>query len=136
MLEDGLEADFPEVDAFVKAADYDKIPEIIFNLYNHKPNKVEEIVKARLLTTPKHLAYLKISDGCDNFCTYCKIPYIRGRYASIPMEELVEEATRLAEKGVKELILVAQDVTRYGIDIYHELKLVDLVQALSKIEGI
>ena len=136
MLEDGLEADFPEVDAFVKAQDYDKIPEIIFNLYNHKPNKVEEVVKARLLTTPKHIAYLKISDGCDNFCTYCKIPYIRGRYASIPMEKLVEEATLLAEKGVKELILVAQDVTRYGIDIYHELKLVELLQALSKINGI
>ena len=73
MSEEGLEADFPEVDAFVKGEDYDKIPDIIFNLYNHKPNPKEEIVKARLLTTPKHVAYLKISDGCDNFCTYCKI---------------------------------------------------------------
>lgn len=136
MSEDGLETDFPEVDAFVKAEDYDKIPEIIFNLYNHKPNKVEEIVKARLLTTPKHVAYLKISDGCDNFCTYCKIPYIRGRYKSTPIEKLVEEATLLAEKGVKELILVAQDVTRYGIDLYHDIRLVDLLQALSKINGI
>ena len=136
MSEEGLEADFPEVDAFVKGEDYDKIPDIIFNLYNHKPNPKEEIVKARLLTTPKHVAYLKISDGCDNFCTYCKIPYIRGRYTSTPIEKLVAEATALANKGVKELILVAQDVTRYGVDLYHDKKLVDLLQALSKVEGI
>ena len=136
MLEQNLEADFPEVDAFVKAEDYSKIPELIFELYNQKANQKQDIVKARLLTTPKHFAYLKVSDGCDNFCTYCKIPYIRGRYKSIPMEDLVKEATALASKGVKELILVAQDVTRYGVDLYHDYKLVELIQKLSKIEGI
>lgn len=136
MLEDGLEKDFPEVDAFVKAEDYKKIPDIIFDLYKKKPNKEETIATARLLTTPKHYAYIKVSDGCDNFCTYCRIPYIRGRYTSRPIEDIVDECTKLASKGVKELILVAQDVTRYGYDLYHEYKLVDLLRALSKIAGV
>ncbi len=136
MLEDDLTNDFPEVDAFVKSEDYHKIPEIIFDLYNKPKNNYEKIATSRLLTTPKHYAYLKIADGCDNFCTYCKIPYIRGRYKSRPIEEILEEATALASKGVKELIIVAQDVTRYGSDMYKEPKLVELLQKLSKIEGV
>ncbi len=136
MSDDNLKADFPEVDAFVKSEQYGDIANIIFDLYKQTPNKEEVIATSRLLTTPKHYAYLKISDGCDNFCTYCKIPYIRGRYTSKPIEELVAEATALASKGVKELILVAQDVTKYGKDIYQEIKLVELIKELSKIEKI
>lgn len=136
MLESDLENDFPEVDAFVRPEKYSEISNIIFDLYKQKPNPCESLVNSRLLTTPKHYAYLKIADGCDNFCTYCKIPYIRGRYKSRPIEDLVAEATSLAAKGVKELLIVAQDVTRYGIDLYNEIKLVELLKELSKIEGI
>ena len=78
-----------------------------------------------------YYAFLKISDGCNNCCTYCTIPQIRGRYKSEPMEELIKEATQLSEKGVKELILIAQDVTRYGQDLYGEPRLVDLIKGLS-----
>lgn len=90
----------------------------------------------RLLTTPPHWAYLKISEGCSNRCAYCAIPYIRGNMRSRPMETIVEEARGLAESGVRELILVAQDTTRYGEDLYHESKLPDLLDRLCAIEGI
>ena len=90
----------------------------------------------RLLSTMSHYAYLRIADGCDNRCTYCAIPYIRGHFRSRPMESLVSEAEGLAEKGVRELILIAQDTTRYGLDLYKKLMLPELLNKLCEIEGI
>ena len=89
----------------------------------------------RILTTPKHYAYLKIAEGCDNHCAFCIIPTLRGKYRSRPMEKLIEEAKELAVSGVKELIVVAQDTSRYGIDLYGERKLAELLRALCKIDG-
>lgn len=129
-----LEESLPEVDKFVNIKDNDKIVEIIANLYGTQGSY--NCVDDRILTTSSHYSYLKISEGCNNFCTYCLIPYIRGRFKSEPIEKLVEEAKRLAQKGVKELIIVAQDVTKYGIDLYGKKMLVPLLQELSKIEEI
>lgn len=89
----------------------------------------------RILTTPKHYAYLKIAEGCDNHCAFCIIPTLRGKYRSRPMDKLIEEAKKLAVSGVKELIVVAQDTSRYGIDLYGERKLAELLRALCKIDG-
>lgn len=127
-----------EVDAFVVPKDYDLLPQIIAKLYQPKlkPKLINKIHTSRILTTPKHYAYLKIADGCDNYCTYCKIPYIRGRYTSVPIQQLVDEAQKLVNNGVKELIIVAQDVTRYGEDLYKENKLVELLQKLSLIKNL
>ncbi len=90
----------------------------------------------RYLTTPSHYAYLKISEGCDRRCSYCAIPFIRGAHKSLPIEDLVQEAKGLADSGVKELIIIAQDTTYYGLDLYHRRALADLLQKLSEIEGI
>lgn len=90
----------------------------------------------RMLSTPRHYAYLKISEGCDRHCSYCAIPLIRGRHVSVPMEKLVEEAQILAEKGVKELILIAQDLTYYGIDLYGERRLAELIRRIAQVNGI
>lgn len=132
-----------EVDAVVGAFEYDDICQIVQNtlqgnrqLYCCQENIHKITHGKRVLTTNNHTAYLKIGDGCNNFCTYCLIPYIRGRFRSIPMEALIEEAKQLVHNGVKELILVAQDTTRYGVDLYGESKLVQLIQALSNIEGL
>ena len=127
----------PSVDLLVNINDYDKIVELVYSLYNvNEFNVCQSISPARILSTPTHYAYVKIADGCDNFCTYCTIPKIRGRFRSRKIEDIVEECQALAKGGVKELIIVAQDVTRYGIDIYNEYKLVDLLQELVKIDGI
>ncbi len=126
---------FPTVDAFVRLKDNEKICEIIEKLYDvelSKPIKNYE----RILTNNPSYAYLKIADGCNNACSYCTIPRIRGRYISYPMGELVDEAKNLAQRGVKELILVAQDTTRYGEDLYGENCLIKLCEKLSKIDGI
>ncbi len=122
------------VDAFVDIKDYDKIVDIVLNLYDVKSKY--EYTNGRLLTNQPHFAYLKIADGCDNGCAYCTIPRIRGRYKSIPFEDVIKEAKMLAGMGVKELIIVAQDTTRYGMDLYGEYRLVELIQAISKIKGI
>jgi ribosomal protein S12 methylthiotransferase len=90
----------------------------------------------RYLTSPSHYAYLKISEGCDRRCSYCAIPFIRGAHKSVPIENLVEEARRLADKGVKELIVIAQDTTYYGLDLYRRRALAELLQRLSEVEGI
>lgn len=95
-----------------------------------------DLITERSLTTPKHYAYLKISEGCNRFCSYCAIPLITGRHISRPMEELVEEATKLREKGVRELQIIAQDLSSYGLDLYKESKLAELIQRLSEIDGI
>lgn len=134
---DGLE----EADAVVGTNEYDNICQIVSEtlsgerrLYNG--SNVCLTFGNRVLTTPKHFAYLKIGDGCNNFCSYCLIPYIRGRLRSVPMEKVVEQARQLGAQGVKELILVAQDTTKYGYDLYGEPKLVELLQQLSVIDGI
>ena len=129
-----LAESLPEVDSFINIKDNDKIVELIANTYNLKLS--EKDFNGRVLTTPNHYSYLKISDGCNNFCSYCLIPYIRGRFKSTPMEELIKEAKLLAETGVQELILVAQDTTKYGVDLYGEKRLVELIQEISKIEKI
>jgi ribosomal protein S12 methylthiotransferase len=96
----------------------------------------KELVGERLTTTPKHYAYLKISEGCDRSCSFCAIPLMRGGHVSVPMENLVAEAEKLAKSGVKELILIAQDLTYYGLDLYKERKLAELLQVLSEVNGI
>lgn len=132
---DDIKKEFPEVDAFVRVKDDDQILKVIFDLYSieHKDRFKNQ---GRLLTTPLNYAYLKIADGCNNGCAYCTIPRIRGRYKSVPMEDIVKEAKTLALRGVKELIVVAQDVTRYGEDLYGKIILVPLLEKLSKIKEI
>ena len=135
--------ELPEVDAVVGTGDYDKIAEVIRAAVNgekpvisgHINRSVPERLP-RILSTPPYTAYLKIADGCDNNCTYCAIPLIRGRYRSRRMEDIVEEAETLAESGVKELILIAQDTSRYGTDIYGESCLDRLLERLVEIQGI
>ena len=129
-----LAESLPEVDRFVNIKDNDNIVNIIASLYGLETNYL--CLNDRILTNEPHYSYLKIAEGCNNFCTYCLIPYIRGRFKSEPIEKLVEEAKNLANKGVQELILVAQDVTKYGIDIYGKKSLVSLIRELSKIDDI
>ena len=138
---DELYRDLYEADAIVGTYEYDKICDIVAETLNGKRNLYRGCNEgvtfgARILTTAPHVAYLKIADGCDNYCTYCLIPYIRGRYRSVTIESAVAQARELADGGVRELILVAQDVTRYGKDLYGEPKLVELIQQLSQIKGV
>ncbi len=143
--------DFVEVDGFLGCKDYDSIGDVVDELFacderinavgrKEKPENAAKtevaVPKDRILTTPFHYAYLKIAEGCDNKCTYCTIPSIRGKYISEPMEKLIQEAKNLADNDMKEIILVAQDVTSYGVDLYGEYKLVTLIKELSKIDGI
>ena len=140
---DEVKAELPEVDAIVGAGDFDKIAEVIDDaiagrevcLFGHQNCDIPENLP-RILTTPAHSAYLKIADGCDNNCTYCAIPMIRGHFRSRPMENIIAEAEELAGCGVRELIVIAQDTTRYGIDLYGEYSLDKLLQKLCEIEGI
>lgn len=127
---DDLEKEIPEVDAFFGTRD---LPKLLKTL---KADYKQELVGERLLTTPSHYAYFKIAEGCDRPCSFCAIPLMRGKHVSTPIEELVEGAKKLAAKGVKELILIAQDLTFYGLDLYKERKLATLINELSKIEGI
>lgn len=138
-----IKTELPEVDAVVGAGDFDKIAEVIEEalegkdicLFGHQNCDMPENLP-RILTTPKHSAYLKIADGCDNNCTYCAIPMIRGHFRSRPMENIIAEAESLAENGVRELIVIAQDTTRYGIDLYGEYSLARLLERISEIDGI
>ncbi len=125
-LADGI----PEVDAWFGTRD---LPRLLKTL---KADYKKELVGERLLTTPSHYAYLKIAEGCDRPCAFCAIPLMRGKHVSTPMEELVEQARGLAAQGVRELILIAQDLTFYGLDLYKERKLAELVRRLSDVEGI
>ena len=127
---DELPGLIPEVDAWFGAREFDPV----IRELGAEPDPVRR--NERYLTTPSHYAYLKISEGCDRRCSYCAIPFIRGAHKSVPMEDLVAEATGLAEKGVKELIIIAQDTTYYGLDLYHRRALAELLQKLSEIEGI
>ena len=145
----------PEVDLFIKLEDYDKIWDMIEDLVkrdiatktkNKTSKKISEIKPLpmfsyeqyinRTITTGKNYAYLKIGEGCSNKCTYCAIPYIRGPFVSRKMEDIINEAKMLAKKGIKEIIVIAQDTTKYGIDIYGEPKLAKLLQEISKIKEI
>lgn len=132
-----------EVDAVIGTTAYDALPEILEQVFQGKKElKTEELnrlvrTKAkRQLTTGGHYAHLKIAEGCDKHCTYCIIPRIRGSYRSVPMEQLLEEAKELAEQGVKELILVAQETTLYGMDLYGEKRLPKLLKELCQIRGL
>lgn len=132
-----LNSSLPEVDSFLRVADNKNIIKTIYNLYGVPYSETTINCNFnRVLTTPNHYAYLKISEGCNNFCSYCTIPFIRGRFVSTPMEQLIYEAQELAKLGVKELILVGQDVTKYGVDLYGKQSITTLIKNLSKIEGI
>lgn len=125
-----LAAEIPEVDAWFGTRD---LPRLLKTL---KADYKKELVGERLLTTPAHYAYLKISEGCDRPCSFCAIPLMRGKHVSTPIEELVEQAAYLAGKGVKELIVIAQDTTYYGLDLYGKRRLADLLKALAEVDGI
>ena len=127
---DELAAEIPEVDGFFGAFDTESVLAAMDIVEDSALNE------QRFLTTPKHYAYLKISEGCDRTCSYCAIPMIRGRHISVPMENLVKEAEFLAEKGVKELIVIAQDTTYYGLDLYGRRMLGELLQKLCNVDGI
>ena len=125
-----LPALIPEVDAWFGARDFDPV----IRELGAEPSADKTV--ERYLTTPSHYAYLKISEGCDRRCSYCAIPFIRGQHKSVPMEDLVEEAKRLAAKGVRELMIIAQDTTYYGLDLYRRRALAELLQKLSEVDGI
>lgn len=140
---DEILKELPEVDAVVGTGDYDKIAEVAEKAFaGEKPvlaghiDRTPEENLPRVLTTPPYTAYLKIADGCDNRCTYCAIPIIRGHFRSRKIEDIVAEARELAENGVKELILIAQDTTRYGKDLYGEYSLSKLLEELAHIDGL
>ena len=152
---DELVKALPEVDLFIKIDEYgemwQKIQDLVENNKVEKSTtktvtKVSEIEQLpmpkfdefydRVITTGKNYAYLKIGEGCSNMCTYCAIPYIRGKFISRKMEEILDEAKMLASKGIKEVIIIAQDTTKYGVDIYGTTKLAELLQKISEIDGI
>lgn len=135
--------ELPEIDAIVGTTAFDKICDVVDDvLADKKHNELESINKVcrpdvnRIITTGGYYSYLKIAEGCDKHCTYCSIPMIRGAYRSVPMDELVKEAEYLADNGVKELIIVAQEITVYGKDLYGEKKLPELLHRLCKVPGI
>ncbi len=135
--------ELPEIDAIVGTTAFDKICDVVDDvLADKKHNELESINKMcrpdvkRIITTGGYYSYLKIAEGCDKHCTYCSIPMIRGAYRSVPMDELVKEAEYLADNGVKELIIVAQEITVYGKDLYGKKKLPELLHRLCKIPGI
>ena len=125
-----LEKEIPDVDQYFGTSELPALLKVLGADYKH------ELIGERLTTTPKNYAYLKISEGCDRPCSFCAIPLMRGTHVSTPIEALVTEAEKLAAKGVKELILIAQDITYYGLDLYKKRALADLLRALVKVEGI
>ena len=130
-----LEKSIPEVDLFLSIDEYDTMWEKIADLLNIKKSVNTLDYMNRIVSTGDTTAYLKIAEGCSNRCTYCAIPYIRGPYISRKMEDVLEEAEKLAKSGIKEIIVIAQDTTKYGIDLYGESKLAELLEKLCKIEG-
>ena len=134
-----LEKALPEVDLFIKYSEYNNIWEQIESVIG-KINEDEEDKKLdfmdRVISTGENFAYLRIAEGCDNRCTFCAIPYIRGKYISRKFEDVIEEAKMLAKNGIKELIVIAQDTTKYGVDIYGKPRLAELLNELCKIDGI
>lgn len=151
--QDEIEEAIPEVDAIIGTSGYEEIVSVIRDILEEKENLMEEekrlhthcpdvnylpasLPDKRVITTGSYTAYLKIAEGCDKRCSYCIIPYIRGHFRSFPMEDLLAEANHLAKAGVKELILIAQETTVYGTDLYGEKKLPELLHKLCEIEGI
>jgi ribosomal protein S12 methylthiotransferase len=130
---DDLKKTLPEVDLFIRIKDYPHFKELLSNFLNEKVKSFKE--ENRRLITPKHLAYLRISDGCNNRCSYCAIPLIRGNYKSRLEDDIYDEAISLVNKGVKELVLISQDTTRYGTDLGNT-NIVQLLKRLEKIEGL
>jgi ribosomal protein S12 methylthiotransferase len=139
---DSIHSELPEIDGLLGVGSFGKIAECaeavlsgsFYSSFENSSAPVDEI--PRVLTTGPSWAYLRIAEGCDNFCSFCAIPYIRGRYRSRKMENIIEEAEDLADHGVKELIVIAQDITRYGTDLYGRHKLSELIRKLSDIPGI
>lgn len=125
-----LEKEIPEVDAWFGTRDLPRILKTLKADYKH------ELVGERILTTPQHFAYLKISEGCDRPCSFCAIPLMRGKHVSTPIEQLVQQSKNLAKNGTKELILIAQDSTYYGLDLYGKRNLAELMEKLSEVDGI
>ncbi len=125
-----LEKEIPDVDQYFGTHDLPNLLKVLEADYKH------ELIGERLTTTPEHYAYLKIAEGCDRPCSFCAIPLMRGGHKSTPIEDLVTEATKLAKKGIKELMLIAQDLTYYGLDLYRKRALADLLKELVKVEGI
>ena len=125
-----LQKEIPSVDQYFGTTELPGLLKVLGADYKH------ELIGERLTTTPKNYAYLKIAEGCDRPCSFCAIPLMRGKHKSTPIEEIIIEAEKLAAKGVKELILIAQDLTYYGLDIYKKRNLAELLQALVKVEGI
>lgn len=143
MFQDQLREQLPEVDAVIGTGSYDQVCRAVElaltgQSFEHYASIDEQVLFGpdRVLSTPVHSAYLKIAEGCNNHCAYCAIPSLRGKYRSRPIEEIVEEANRLAGRGVKELILLAQDTACYGIDRYREYALARLLRALCRVDGI
>lgn len=135
--------EMPELDGIIGTTAYDAVSEVVRQaMHGEKPVTTKELsylpsrLTERHLSGGSHVAYLKISEGCNKNCSYCIIPSMRGRYRSVPMEELVDETVRLSAKGVREVILVAQETTLYGVDLYGEKKLPELLTRLSQIEGV
>jgi ribosomal protein S12 methylthiotransferase len=133
----------PEIDILMGVNDYMKLHKLILDFIkgerrilaaNYSDENINEGI--RLLTTDKHTAYIRVAEGCDNYCTYCIIPKIRGKFRSRNIENILKEVNLLAENGVKEIILIAQDLTYYGVDIYKENKLHELIREISKVKGI
>jgi ribosomal protein S12 methylthiotransferase len=135
-----LMKEIPEIDLFVGTSNYDQIVELlnehIDKIQIDDPSRNIPEHLPRILTESRHYAYLKISEGCDNNCTYCIIPKVRGRYRSRSIQDIMEEVAFLSDQGIKELIIIAQDTSKYGIDIYGEKRLHDLIREISSVEGI
>ncbi|MHB0756641.1 30S ribosomal protein S12 methylthiotransferase RimO [Polaribacter sp. M15] len=125
-----LEKEIPNVDQYFGTHDLPNLLKVLEADYKH------ELIGERLTTTPKHYAYLKIAEGCDRPCSFCAIPLMRGKHRSTPIEDIVTEAEKLAANGIKEIMLIAQDLTYYGLDIYKKRALAQLLEALAKVEGI
>ena len=125
-----LEKEIPQVDQYFGTSDLPQLLKVLEADYKH------ELVGERILTSPKHYAYLKIAEGCDRPCSFCAIPLMRGKHKSTHIEDLVKQAKYLAKEGVKELILIAQDLTYYGLDLYKKRRLADLLKALVAVDGI
>lgn len=125
-----LQKEIPNVDEYFGTSELPNLLKALGADYKH------ELIGERLTTTPKNYAYLKIAEGCDRPCSFCAIPIMRGKHRSTPIEDLVAEANKLAAKGVKELILIAQDLTYYGLDLYKKRNLAELLEALVKVEGV
>lgn len=134
--EEELKKSLPEVDLFISISEYDDIWDKIGNLLEKEHNCETMQFLERTITTGENTAYLKIAEGCSNNCTYCAIPKIRGKFTSRKIEDILEETEMLVKKGIKEIIVIAQDTTKYGIDIYGQYRLPELLEKITNIEGI